>query len=55
MRRTAADRRWYAQKRMSRAIDRLIRGDADAVVWVEAWRRAARLPLAEEVQAEDRD
>lgn len=55
MRRTAADRRWYAQKRMSQAIDRLILGDTDAVVWVEAWRRAAKLPLAKEIQAENRE
>lgn len=43
MRRTKEARRHYAAKRMSLAVDRIIRGDKSprAAAWVAAWSMAA--------------
>ena len=43
MRRTREARRHYAAKRMSLAVDRIIRGDKSprAAAWVAAWAKAA--------------
>lgn len=44
-----AQRQWYAQKRMSLAVDRQITARTDqernkAVLWVNLWARKAGLP-----------